>query len=150
MVQQRTRTSTLLSTLMYCSALMVLPSTSGAQNSAPATGGSGAPVSAAAGTETIEVDAPRLFSFEPQRTNGSLKKASLAGRVSYADLDLRTDEGVVQLRSRIAQEAADICAQLAQVYPVYAATGTSCVKDAIQDGTIRANRVITTAREPTY
>ena len=150
MVQRWMPTGGLLSALMCCCALMILPNTAGAQNPVPGTAGAAAPVPASAATETIEVDAPRLFTPGTQRINGSLQKASLEGHVNYADLDLRTDDGVVELRSRIAQKAADICAQLSQLYPVYAASGTSCVKDAIQDGTIRANRVITQVRQPSY
>ena len=151
MAQPQARIATLFSALMCC-ALIALPATSEGQTTAPPppANPSAATAPATAAPETIEVEAPRLFKFETQTTNGTLQKASLEGPVSYADLDLRTDEGVVELRSRIAHEAADICAHLAQLYPVYAAAGTSCVKDAIEDGTIRANRVIRAVRQPTY
>ena len=141
---------TLFPALMCC-AVAILPGISVAQNAAPAPSDS-APAGPMAATapETIEVEAPRLMTFETQPTNGTLQKVSLEEPVSYADLDLRTDEGVAELRSRIAHEAADICVQLAQLYPVYAAAGTSCVKDAVEDATIRANRVITAVREPSY
>jgi UrcA family protein len=101
-------------------------------------------------TEVIEVEAPRLLKFETQPTNATLQKMSLEGPVRYDDLDLRTDGGVAELRSRIAQESADICAHLALLYPVYAAAGTSCVKDAIDDANVRANRLITKVRQPSY
>jgi UrcA family protein len=138
----------LFATLM-CGALTVLSQTASAQNTmtGPPPKPGGQPVGSS--TESIEVFAPRL-KVERQPINGTLQKVSLEGPVRYDDLNLRTDEGVAEFRSRITQEAADICARLAQVYPVYAAVGTSCVKDAIEDATIRANRVITQAREPTY
>lgn len=150
MVQRRMPTFASFSALMCCCALIILPGTAAAQTPVPGTTDAAAPVQAAAADETIEVDAPRLFTPGTQRTNGNLQKASLEGHVNYADLDLRKDDGVAELRSRIAQKAADICAQLSQLYPVYAASGTSCVKDAIQDGTVRANRVIAQARQPSY
>lgn len=167
MIGQRMRTGTFLSPLICC-AVMVLPTMSAAQSGPPGEAystvpaappapvpapmpatDSTAPASAATAPETIEIQAPRLFKFETQPPNGTLQKASLEGRVSYADLDLRTDDGVAELNSRIAQEAANICAQLAQIYPVYAAAGSSCVKDAIQDGSVRASCVIAEVRQPT-
>jgi UrcA family protein len=107
-----------------------------------------APSSAA--PTTIEVEAPRLLKFETRPTNGTLRNVSLEGPVSYADLDLRTNEGVAELRSRIAHKAADICAHLSELYPVYARAGASCVNDAIETATIRANRLVTQARQASY
>jgi len=136
---------------LFCGAFF--PQISGAQDTTVAPPNSPA-VSAASpadsSTEVIEVDAPRLLKFETQPTNATLQKMSLEGPVRYDDLDLRTDGGVAELRSRIAQESADICAHLAQLYPVYAAAGTSCVKDAIDDANVKANRVVTKVRQPTY
>ena len=137
-----------LTMALVSGAAMAFPGISEAQDR---TTGVGTPAGTAGDTpETVEVIAPRLLKFETQPTNGTLQKASLEGPVRYDDLDLRTDDGVVALRDRIANEAADICAHLAQVYPVYAAAGTSCVKDAIEDATIRANRVIQAVRSPSY
>jgi len=139
---------------LMCGVLTLIPKMAGAQDtvtpppspaiSAPVTGSAPEP------PETIEVFAPRLLKFETQPTNGTLQKVALEGPALYGDLDLRTDAGVVELRSRIRQEAADLCAHLAQIYPVYAAAGTSCVKDAVEDATIRANRVVTQKRESSY
>jgi UrcA family protein len=147
------RAGTLFISLFCGVCLTAFPQISGAQNTtiappnSPAVSGASP---AGSSTEVIEVEVPRLLKFETQPTNGTLQKMSLEGPVRYDDLDLRTDGGVAELRSRIAQESADICGHLAQLYPVYAAAGTSCVKDAIDDANVRANRVITRVRQPSY
>jgi len=149
-----TRAGTLFVSLICGATLTAFPQISGAQDS-PVTPPNSPAVSGAspAGSspEIIEVDAPRLLKADDYpRTNGSLQKISLEGPVRYGDLDLRTDGGVAELRTRISAEAADICAHLAQLYPVYQAAGATCVKTAIDDANIRANRVIRRVRQPSY
>jgi UrcA family protein len=95
--------------------------------------------------ESVEVIAPR-FHADSTRLNAPLEKVSLSVAVPYDDLDLRTRQGAGELRWRIRDQARQICASLADAYPVYKANGTSCYKTAVDNGLVRADEVIGDAR----
>ena len=99
--------------------------------------------------QDIIVSAPR-FEAAPQRLNGPLEKVSLSTRVRYDDLDLRSWRGARELRLRVRDAAQDTCMRLAEAYPVYQQSGTSCYKTALRDGEIRANEAIRDARSRVY
>mgnify|MGYP001552441322 CR=1 FL=1 len=96
-------------------------------------------------SEAVTVVAPPLNS-ESTRLNGPLEKVSLSSTVPYSDLDLRTRSGARELRMRVRDTARDVCDQLADIYPVYQAQGTSCYKTALENATLRANAAIRDAR----
>lgn len=97
----------------------------------------------------IIVSAPR-FQAAPQRLNGPWEKVSLSTRVRYDDLDLRSWRGARELKLRVRDAAQDTCMRLAEAYPVYQQSGTSCYKTALQNGEIRANEAIRDARSRIY
>lgn len=96
--------------------------------------------------EEVPVTAPR-FRTDQTRLNGPLEAVSLSTNVRYDDLDLQTRQGAHALRMRVRDAARDVCAQLAGVYPVYQANGTSCYRTAMQNALLRADRAIGDARE---
>jgi UrcA family protein len=96
--------------------------------------------------EEVEVTAPH-FRQETAPLNAPLEKVSLSTRVPYDDLDLATRSGAHELRLRVRDAARGVCEQLAGVYPVYQLNGTSCFKTALENGMVRANAAITTARQ---
>ena len=96
--------------------------------------------------EEVTVTAPPLRG-ESTRLNGPLEKVSLSVVVPYSDLDLVTRRGALTLRARVRDAAYQTCAQLAQAYPVYELQGTSCIKTAMQNGLVRADEAIGTARQ---
>jgi UrcA family protein len=103
------------------------------------------------GPENIIVTAPRPFTgSENTYLNGPVEKVSMTGSVTYADLDLRTFEGVSTLRQRVRDEAQNICGNLEAVYPVRQAPGTSCYRGAVESGLIQANEAIFNARHYYY
>jgi len=73
MVRRQMRT--LLPVLMCC-AVTVLSRICRAQNAPPVPADSAMPAPAATGPETIEVEAPRLMTFEMQPTNGTFAGAA--------------------------------------------------------------------------
>ncbi|HEX3809180.1 MAG TPA: UrcA family protein [Rhizomicrobium sp.] len=96
-------------------------------------------------TEEVQVIAPQLNSgYTP--LNGPLEKASLSVPVRYDDLNLRTRRGARELHLRVQAAAQGVCMQLADVYPVQEAQGTSCYKAALQNASVRANEAIDDAR----
>lgn len=100
--------------------------------------------------ESITVNAPRYHSSDNMRLNGPLERVSLSGVVHYDDLNLRTRRGAYALRMRVRDEAQEVCARIAEAYPVREAPGTSCYKDALNDGLVRANAAIRDARDDRY
>ena len=109
----------------------------------------GAPLPYATGpNEEVTVTAPPF-----RAEGGSLDipgKVSLSVPVRYDDLDLRTYHGARLLRVRVREAARDVCAQLADAYPVYELNGTSCYRTAVQNGLMRANAAIGDARLSYY
>jgi UrcA family protein len=100
----------------------------------------------AQGGEEVQVIAP-YYHAESTPLNGPLEKISLSTAVRYDDLDLRTASGARELRWRVRDTARDVCAQLADAYPVYEANGTSCFKTALENAMLRADEAIRDARD---
>jgi UrcA family protein len=97
-------------------------------------------------SDEIVVTAPH-FHAETSPLNGPIEKVSLSNAVRYDDLDLRTWQGARTLKWRVRMEARNICRTLADAYPVERAVGTSCYKDAVENGTVRADEAIMAARD---
>lgn len=91
--------------------------------------------------ETVQITTPRM-TVERTRLNAPLGRVWLSGEVRYDDLNLRTDQGVDQLRQRVRDEAKDVCTHITEAYPVRKASGTSCYKSAVDDGLVRANAAV--------
>jgi UrcA family protein len=70
--------------------------------------------------------------------------------VSYADLDLSTSAGAVELEKRINDTARDICRDLNTLTPraIYRVVGQDCVKSAVDEAMIVANQVIIATMMP--
>ena len=98
------------------------------------------------GPEAVIVIAPSLDT-ESRRLNGPLEKISLSGAVRYDDLNLATRQGARELRWRVRAEARDVCERLSEAYPVHPAPGTSCYKEAADNGLVRAVEAVETVRQ---
>jgi UrcA family protein len=96
--------------------------------------------------EDVIVTAPH-FRSETAPLNAPLEKVSLSTHVPYSDLDLASRSGARELRLRVREAARQVCGELADAYPVYQMNGTSCFKTALENGLVRANAAITTARQ---
>jgi UrcA family protein len=106
-------------------------------------------------SEEVTVTAPRLRFREEGSGRRSMdlppEKASLSKVVSFHDLDLTTWDGADRLRGRVERAAYRVCAQLRDAYPFeQLSTGTRCYRDAVQNGMVRANEAISTARLNTF
>ena len=101
--------------------------------------------------EEVIVTAPRLPPFReegsgPRLVNLPPEKVSLSMSVRYDDLDLISWRGASELRWRVSEAAHQVCGELRQAYPLRQLPGTRCYRDALENGLIRANEAISTAR----
>lgn len=103
-------------------------------------------------SEEVIITAPRLRFREegsgPRSLDLPPAKVSLSKVVSYRDLDLTTWDGADRLRGRVVRAAHGVCAQLRDAYPFeQLSTGTRCYRDAVNNGLVRADEAIATARQ---
>lgn len=70
---------------------------------------------------------------------------SITYRVSYADLNIATHSGAMELEKRIKDAAKDACEQLTKLYPESAEGEPPCVEGAIKKAMVRAHEAITAA-----
>jgi UrcA family protein len=96
-------------------------------------------------SEGLQIIAPR-FHREGTRLNGLPEKVSLSTQVRYDDLNLLSWRGAYELRRRVSQAAWETCMRLAEAYPVYTLSGTSCYKSALENALLRADEAIDDAR----
>ncbi|MBV8146372.1 MAG: UrcA family protein [Gammaproteobacteria bacterium] len=78
-----------------------------------------------------------------------LPEVSVDYRVRYADLDLSTHSGAVELQKRIKDSAAEACKQLATLYPnsTEGVGKDSCVDGAVNKAMVDANKAIASAEK---
>jgi UrcA family protein len=74
---------------------------------------------------------------------------SLVYRVNYADLNLATHSGAVELEKRVKDSATKACAQLRKLYPLSEDTNPPCVDKATKNAMTQANQAIAAAEKGT-
>ncbi len=126
--------------------LMVIASSAGAQEYGPPAPGSYGPPQ-----EVIVTPPP--YVHQRSAIGAPIIDASLSRPVRIDDLDLRTDWGVRELRSRISFTATTLCRQLDMMYPVSYDGGSDqwprnheCYRDAFARGMEQAHGAIRAAR----
>jgi len=97
-------------------------------------------------SETVIVTAPRFHVDGATRMNTMPERVSLSTSVRYDDLDLTSREDAYVLRGRIREAARSVCAELRDAYPFRPLNGTSCYRDALENGLMRADEAIRDAR----
>jgi UrcA family protein len=73
---------------------------------------------------------------------------SIVYKVSYADLNIGTNSGAVELQKRIKDSATQACGQLKKLYPNSVETDPPCVQAAIKNAMAQANKAIAAAEKP--
>ena len=97
-------------------------------------------------TEQVIVVAPDITE-ERSNAFGHLDKVSMSLRVPFDDLDLTTHDGAHALRDRVRDAARDVCAKLADEYPLKQQPGsTKCYEGALKTAMIHADAAIHDAR----
>lgn len=98
-------------------------------------------------TENVIVTAPRFHEDNgPRPLDMPPARISLSTSVPVGDLDLTTWQGAHELHMRIRHAARYVCGELRDAYPLHQLPGTSCFRDALQSGMVRADEEITNAR----
>ena len=106
---------------------------------------------AAAQPAVVSSFMPNVVRLEVGRTHAGMpiEEISLARKVNYSDLDLTTESGVANLRSRIAATAKQACSRLDALYPPTEyppePADQNCVKSAIDGGMAQATTAIAIA-----
>ena len=97
----------------------------------------------------LTVHAPRVFRRSDDGRAGSTNNelVSIAHRVSYEGLDLAMHADVLELRKRIVESAQTGCEQLAALSPLAELDTPTCVREAIDDAMVRAQKVVAAAME---
>ena len=97
----------------------------------------------------LTVQAPRVFrraaDGRHERSNTDL--VFIAHRVSYEGLDLAMHSDVLELRKRIVESAQTACEQLQALSPLADLDTATCVREAIDDAMVRAQKVVAAAME---
>lgn len=92
-------------------------------------------------SQEVVVEAPHV---EGTKVNGA-PALSIIYKIDYADLNLGTHSGAVELEKRITDSATKACAQLEKLYPDLKEPQPSCVKAAVKNAMAQANRAIAAA-----
>jgi UrcA family protein len=96
----------------------------------------------------VEVVAPHVEkTTQPGAMGKKMPAMSIDYKVSYADLNLATHSGAVELEKRIRESAARACEQLAKLYPETTEGNPPCVEGAVKHAMVEANRAIAAAEQ---
>jgi UrcA family protein len=99
-------------------------------------------------TPEVIVETPRVQKTTQAGPMGRPMPAlSIVYRVSYADLDIGTHSGAVELEKRIRDSATKACEQLAKLYPETTEPAAGCVQSAVKNAMARANKAVAAAEK---
>lgn len=99
---------------------------------------------------TLAQETPEVTVEAPHVESTTVKGApalSIVYRVNYADLNIATHSGAVELEKRIKDSATQACAQLKKLYPTSVDTDPPCAQAAIKHAMIQANKAIAAAEK---
>jgi UrcA family protein len=94
----------------------------------------------------VDVVAPHVEKTTQAGAMGTKVQAmSIEYKVSYADLNLATHSGAVELEKRIKDSATKACDQLAKLYPETTEGNPPCVEGAVKNAMAQAHKAIAAA-----
>jgi len=99
-------------------------------------------------TPEVIVEAPHVEKTTQAGPMGRPMPAlSIVYRVNYADLNIATHSGAVELEKRIRDSATKACDQLAKLYPESTEGATPCVQGAVKNAMAQANKAVAAAEK---
>src|SRR5262245_51195471 len=108
------------------------------------------PVLAQQADDEVVVESARSSGFvHGLRTGTPIEVITIKRRVSYADLDLATYSGAVELEARVKNSAKSLCDKLVQMRPMSSFDKWSCVRTAVAGGMAEARAAIVAAEKKT-
>jgi UrcA family protein len=96
--------------------------------------------------EVVTVEAVREIIVGRSAIGAPIKEISIRSRVSYADLDLRTPEGVATLEKRVKDTAASSCKEIKIDRPIEGWTVEKCIKIATNDAMVQVEKAVADAK----
>ena len=96
--------------------------------------------------ETVTVEAAREVKVAQTTTGIPVSEITVRTRVSYADLDLKTDAGARVLKDRIRDAAAGACKEMDVRVPAEGSSVEACVRDAVKPALAEADKAIAAKR----
>ena len=94
--------------------------------------------------EVVTVEAARSQKVAQTRYGVPVREITIASRVSYADLDLKTQQGAEELGKRIREAATSSCREMDVKFPVEGYGEADCIKNAVDGAMSQANKIIVT------
>jgi UrcA family protein len=96
--------------------------------------------------EVVTVEAVREIIVGKSPIGAPIKELSIRSRVSYADLDLTTDNGVAALEKRIKDTAVSTCKELKVQVPADGSTEEKCIKEAVDGAMVQVKAAVDAAK----
>jgi UrcA family protein len=92
--------------------------------------------------EVVTVEAARTQKVAQTRHGVPVREITIVSRVSYADLDLKTQQGAAELEKRIHETATSSCKEMDVKFPVEGYGEADCIKRAVDGAMSQANKII--------
>jgi UrcA family protein len=96
--------------------------------------------------EVITVEAARATKVGQSSYGVPIREVTIQSRVSYADLDLTSATGALELENRIKATAKSACEQIKVEIPAEGSSEAACIKDAVDGAMKEAHKVIDAKR----
>lgn len=96
--------------------------------------------------EVVTVEAARTTTVGMSSYGVPIREIAIQSHVSYADLDLTSTNGVMELENRIKKTAKSSCRQIEVDIPAKGSTEAKCIKDAIDEAMQEAQKAIAAKR----
>jgi len=97
--------------------------------------------------EVVTVEAAREATVGQTSTGMPIREITIKSKVSYADLDLTSATGALDLEKRIRETATASCKEIKVDYPVAGSTDESCIKNAVDGAMVEARKAIDAKRK---
>ena len=97
--------------------------------------------------EVVTVEAARATTVGQTMHGVPIDEVTIRSRVSYADLDLTTATGALELENRIRATAESNCKKLEVQFPAEGSSDAACVKNAVDAAMQEARKVIDAKRK---
>lgn len=97
--------------------------------------------------EGVNVEASRIVKETIGQASNSapINQVSLSYRVSYADLDLASKDGVAAMKGRVEEAAMAACKEISKLYPMATPDDYSCAKVAAQQAMVKVHEAAAAA-----
>ena len=97
--------------------------------------------------EVVTVEAVREITVGKSPIGAPIKELSIRSRVSYADLDLATADGLAALQKRVKDTAVSTCKELKVQMPAEGSTEEKCIKEAIDGAAPQITAAVEAAKK---